>query len=165
MNIFMNVASMVLRLALAAVFGWAGSMKVLDPQALVMSIDNFKLLPDHLTPFMGFLMPWVEVLCALLLFIGWRARASALLLWVVLLTFIGAIISVIFRDMQIECGCFGEYSLMCNSNVVGWCNVLQNCLLAAACVVVLFWGPGYLSVDEPKGRPRGPGGGDDLDDL
>lgn len=160
---FMNFSAMVLRLALAVVFGFAAYVKLDNPQAFMLSIDAFDLVPEHVTKFLAFFMPWTEMVCAALLLIGWRSRAAALVLWGTLIVFIGAIISAMYRDMVLKCGCFGEYGLMCEPGLIGWCNVLQNCLLAAACVVVLFWGPGYLSVDEPGGRPKS-SKADDLDD-
>ncbi len=161
MNVFMNFTSMLLRLALAGVFGFAAVLKLMDPQAFMLSMDAFGILPAHVVKPMGFFLPWIELLCAVLLLVGWRSRPAALVLWAVLMAFIGAILSVLFRGVVLECGCFGKFSLMCAPGAFGWCSVLQNCLLASASVVVLFWGPGYLSIDEPRGRLKL----DEYDDL
>lgn len=165
MNVFMNFTSMLLRLALAGVFGFAAVVKLMDPQAFMLSIDSFGILPSHVVKPMGFFLPWIEIVCAVLLLIGWRSRPAGLVLWGVLMVFIGAILSALFRGLVLECGCFGKFSLMCEPGAIGLCSVYQNCLLASASVVVLFWGPGYLSIDDPAGRPRADVDGalDDLD--
>lgn len=153
MNAFLNLSALLLRLALAGVFAFAAWVKLSKPQEFLTSIKGFDLLPDHLLAPNAFLVPWTELICALLLIIGWRAQAAALVLWGMLVVFIGAIMSAIYRGMSLKCGCFGDFSLMCTGGEIGWCNVLQNALLASAAVVIIFWGPGYLAVDSVKGRP------------
>lgn len=156
MTAFLNVSALLLRLALAGVFGFAAWVKLNDPQEFLTSIKGFQLLPDHLLAPNAYLVPWTEVVCCILLLIGWRAQAAALVLWTMLVVFIAAIMSAIYRGLSLKCGCFGDFSLMCTGGEVGWCNVLQNTLLAAAAIVVIFWGPGYLSIDTPRGRPPAP---------
>jgi hypothetical protein len=56
--------------------------------------------------------------------------------------------------MDVTCGCFGKYDLLC-SGPLGWCNVGQNTLLLAGAVLVLVRGPGSASLDRAlSGRCR-----------
>jgi uncharacterized membrane protein YphA (DoxX/SURF4 family) len=152
MNAFLNVSALVMRLALAAVFGFAAWVKLTEPQEFLSSIKGFQILPEHLLPAAAYVVPWAEAICAVLLVIGWRAQAAALVLWSMLLVFIGAIMWALFQGMVLKCGCFGKFALLCDPQVIGWCNVLQNSLFLGATIVVLFWGPGYLAIDTPRGR-------------
>ncbi len=139
------------RLGLAAVFGFAAFVKLTGPQSFADSVKAFKVLPDHLVILATFTIPWAEALCAVLLLLGLWTRAAALVLSVQLAIFIAGIISVLVRGMDVKCGCFGQYDLMC-SGPLGWCNVGQNALLLAGALLILVRGGGGASADQAMCR-------------
>lgn len=147
---------LLVRLGLAAVFGFAASVKLQGPQSFADSIKAFKVLPDHLVVLATFTIPWAEAICALLLLLGLWTRAAALVLSVQLAVFIAGIASVLARHMDVTCGCFGKYDFLC-SGPLGWCNVGQNALLLAGSLLILFRGAGIASADSALGcRSCGP---------
>ena len=108
-----------------------------------------------------FMVPWTEVACAAALLFGVWARSAAIVIGAMLLGFIGAIASVLIRGMHVECGCFGDFSVLCPPGAVGWCNIGQNALLFVIALPVMIWGPGFLSWDAvavARGGGRGSGG-------
>lgn len=143
---------LVLRIGIAGVFAWAAWIKLQDPRAFYFSIKGFQILPQHTIEPLAFMVPWTEMVCAAALVLGCWARAGAIVLGTMLLVFIGAILSVLMRDMHVECGCFGDFSLLCPPGAVGWCNIGQNALLFALALPVMIWGPGLLSLDAPASR-------------
>jgi uncharacterized membrane protein YphA (DoxX/SURF4 family) len=145
-------ALLVLRLATAGLFITAAVVKLTDPLDFRTSIKGFKLLPEHILDPLAFVVPWTELVCAAALIAGFWSRSAALVLGAMLVLFMGAIASVLFRDMHVECGCFGDYSFLCKPGAVGWCNVGQNALLLAIALPVVFWGPGALSWDSRAAR-------------
>lgn len=164
---FFNVVALVLRVALAGVFGYAASIKLGlgpwsadgGPQAFLFNIKGFEinqaypgLLPDHLLVPLAFIIPWLELLCAIFLLLGMWTRASALVLAGLLITFIGAIYSVLSRGMEIECGCFGKFGLFCTPGKITECNLIQNAALLTAVLVVWLLGPGFFGVERALGR-------------
>ncbi len=158
---FGRVVLLALRLLTAGLFIWAASVKLgwFDPTSLHPirdfreSIQGFHILPEHLTDPLAFLVPWTELVCAAALVVGFWGRSAALVLAGLLLTFIGAIISVIVRPgINVECGCFGKFTLMCPPGEAGWCNVGQNAVLIAIALPIIIWGPGALSLDSRAPR-------------
>lgn len=147
-----SVGLLLARLALAAVFGLAGVVKLSDPQAFAFSVKAFKILPDHLATLAVFVFPWLEVLCAALLVLGVWTRSAALVSALQLAAFIGAIASVLARGLSVECGCFGKYDLFC-SGPLGMCNIAQNAgFLAVALVLVVFGGGRFAAVRDDARR-------------
>ncbi len=94
------------RLILAAVFIYAGGVKILDPRGFAVNIDNYQILPYILVVLMAIILPWVEVLAGLALLIGKWLRGSALIFMVLNAIFIIAIASALARGLNIDCGCF-----------------------------------------------------------
>lgn len=147
---------LAMRLVIAGLFIWSASVKLglfgsesADAvRDFRQSIKGFYILPEHITDPLAFIIPWTELLCAAALILGFWGRAAALVLAGLLLTFIGAIVSVIYRpEIHTSCGCFGKFTLMCPPGEVGWCNVQQNLILLAIALPVIIWGPGALSLD------------------
>jgi len=94
------------RLLLGGVFLYAGLLKSLDVQAFARDIAGYQLLPYQMNYLVAATLPYVEILCGVLLLANRRVRPAALLLSLLTLVFIGALVSVISRGLEIDCGCF-----------------------------------------------------------
>ena len=99
------------RWVLAGVFLWAAVPKILDPLGFAQDIENYQLLTG---PFEGLVsptavvLPWVEAFAALALLSGFAVDGAVLLVTLQLVMFIGALFQAWFRDLDIDCGCFGH---------------------------------------------------------
>lgn len=98
------------RFVVAAVFIWAGVLKVGDPLEFAQSIKNYQVFPHELAFFLAIFLPWVEVLSGALLLVGWLKRASALLISLLLVGFIILVGLALLRGIDTSCGCFGSFS-------------------------------------------------------
>jgi uncharacterized membrane protein YphA (DoxX/SURF4 family) len=116
------------------------------PQTFALNIKAYQILPDHLVTLAAFVIPWTELLAGLLLLVGLRARAASLVLCLLLATFTAGVVSVIARGLNVECGCFGSFKLLC-SGPITWCKVGENALLLALAAWPLVRGPGLLALD------------------
>ena len=96
----------VLRFLIAAIFIYAGAVKILNPAQFAEDIDNYRMLPYFLVTLMAIILPWLEVLCGLLLIFGKWRESAAFLLMLLSFMFIIAIGSALFRGLDISCGCF-----------------------------------------------------------
>lgn len=153
-----QMSLLVARLALAAVFLWAGWVKLSDPQQFAFSVKAFKLVPetaDHINVLLTFAVPWAEVLAGVGLVLGLWTRASAATIGVMLIGFIAGILWVLFKGFSVKCGCFGDGYLLC-PGVLGWCHIGQNVLLTGLAAVVTVWGGGFLTLDRLLDRPPAP---------
>src|SRR5947207_11245047 len=52
---------------IAAVFIYAGALKVLDPVQFAHDIDHYKILPWTIGVGLAFYLPWLEIFCGLAL--------------------------------------------------------------------------------------------------
>lgn len=153
------------RLIMAAFFFLAGTGKLSNPQFFAMSVLEFKLLPvgeigDRLAIGATFVLPWCEILCAVLLYLGLWTRAAALLTFLLLGGFTGALVSVIVRGLNISCGCFGDVELFCGDKVT-WCNVVRNGVFLGLTAIPLFAGSGGLGLDALGKARRAAGQGEE----
>lgn len=93
---------------LAAVFLYAGVVKVSDPLAFADSIAGFRVLPfPWMISMVALALPFFEMLVAVALFVpSWR-RAGLLAVGLMSVLFIIALSSAWSRGIAVDCGCFG----------------------------------------------------------
>ena len=98
----------IVRAAIAAVFLWSGSAKLVHPGAFADRIEGFQLLPwPWLVTLVAVTLPVLEIILAILLWIGpWR-RAALFLSSAMGLLFCGILLSAQLRGLTADCGCFG----------------------------------------------------------
>ena len=104
----MRYLQLILRLIVAAVFFYAAINKIPNPAALVEDIRNFKLVPYWALNAMAIVLPWLELVGAVLLVGGVWLREMIGLLAGLSATYEAAGISALARGLDIKCGCFGE---------------------------------------------------------
>lgn len=145
------------RIGLGALFILAAYLKLQNPQDFVDSIKAFKIFDldtqGHLVVLAAFTIPWLEMLCGFLLLIGLWTRAAALALSVLLAAFTIGVISVIRRDLDVSCGCFGEYEWPCKGNI-GACHVVRNSILLLASLLITWRAAGPVALDRLRRRPE-----------
>ena len=115
------------------------------PFVFALAVSSYEILPSSLVPLATFAVPWVEVVVAVALLVGWWTRGAGLLAAVLLATFTAAVVSVILRGMNLSCGCFGKYKLLCDGSV-GWCKVGENLVLLSMAWVLAGRGGGMLEL-------------------
>ena len=95
-----------LRVGLGLVFIVASLDKVAHPEAFARSIANYHLVPQAAINLLAVCLPWIELVCGVLLVLGLQVRANLLVIWALLALFIGAISLALQRGYDISCGCF-----------------------------------------------------------
>ena len=98
--------STVARLGLAAVFLTAGGLKIGDLAASGRAVYAYRLMPFETARTVGAVQPFLEIALGLLLLAGLAVRLSAGVAAVLLVVFIGGIVSAWARGLRIDCGCF-----------------------------------------------------------
>lgn len=92
---------------LAAIFVVAGFGKIVDPPGFAHEIHNYRLVPGTSINAMALVVPWLEVVAGLALFVGVARRSAARVLGALLLVFIVALAINLARGRPVDCGCFG----------------------------------------------------------
>jgi len=118
------------QIATGVVFAWAGLAKIGDPLAFAEQIHNFRMVPVFAENLVAMTLPWIEVVAALALLLGVRARDGAILASVSLVVFTAAVIAAFARGLDIECGCFGT----ADASRVGVIKIGQNLVFIALAV-------------------------------
>lgn len=96
---------------LAAVFVVAGVSKIADPPGFAHQIHNYQLVPGIAINAMALVLPWIEIVCGLALFVGVARRSSTRILGVLLVAFVIALGINLLRGHPIDCSCFSTASI------------------------------------------------------
>ncbi len=96
----------IFRFVLGIVFVVASLDKLLHPAAFARSISHYDLVPLKAINLMAICLPWIELCCGLALIFGLGIKANLLVVVGLLGIFIVAILSVLYRGLDISCGCF-----------------------------------------------------------
>jgi len=103
-----SAVSTTLRLVLGAVFVYAGGLKVADPNAFALQVENYRILGHVPSVAMSLYLPYLEILCGLSLIFRTLYAGGLFLTGFLTLAFIAALLSGWMRGLDIACGCFGS---------------------------------------------------------
>ncbi len=120
------------RLIVAAVFIVAALPKIVDPVSFAEDIANYEVFPFWSSNLLAGVVPMLELTAAIAIVTGWKRRGAALLLGALTVGFIALIASAIARDLNIDCGCFGQQN---EASKVGWPRLLEDIGLLALIVL------------------------------
>ncbi len=127
---------LIARLVVGGVFLVAAIDKIAMPDAFAKSINNYHLVPVYLVNFSALLLPWLELLCSIFLISGIRVKATAFLASGMLVVFIAAILSAMFRGLDINCGCFAQEGIA--PTKVGWGKIAEDAGLLVLTIALIF---------------------------
>ena len=132
-----RIAFHACRIILALVFIIAAFEKIARPWDFGRAIFAYQLVNGYLISPTAIFMPWIEMFAGILLLFNKFTRPSAIILAGMNLVFIFAIASVIFRGMNIDCGCgldVGFLSVIVGTQADGWALVRDLIFLGMAAV-------------------------------
>jgi uncharacterized membrane protein YphA (DoxX/SURF4 family) len=123
----------IFRIIVGLVFIYASIDKISSPAYFAGTIQNYQIIPEFLMNIVAITLPWVELICGVLLLIGVWHRSAALILSLLMIVFIFAILSAIVRGLGIECGCFGA------GTSANWTRIMEDIFLLAFSLQILFF--------------------------
>lgn len=98
----------VAQVAIGAVFVAAALAKIGDPAFFAQQVHNYRIAPPWSEHPIAIVLPWIELLAGLALVLGTRARAGAVVVFVLMLAFTGFVAAAWARGLDFQCGCFGK---------------------------------------------------------
>lgn len=125
------------RLLLGGLFVYASIDKIAHPRAFADILYNYQILPDLFITIVAITLPWVELFSGFLLVLGFFCRTAAIVLFSMLLIFIGAISFNLIRGLNFDCGCFTTAASGGNSDPVGL--LIRDILLLLPGMVIIFF--------------------------
>lgn len=100
--------TVVVRVLLAAILGYAGYAKFTEAAALQkVAVSSYRILPQSMVTGVAIGLPVLEMALAAMILLGFATRTMAVCVGLLFVVFISGIISVWVRGLSIDCGCFG----------------------------------------------------------
>lgn len=124
-----RITEEVLSWVIAGVFIYAGLLKLLRPDALLVDIQSYQLAPYRLAYLASYYLPALEIVAGAGLLHRWLRRESAFLLFALTLVFTFALATAWARGLDISCGCFGKSRTQANYLLL----ISRDVLLAFGC--------------------------------
>ncbi|MGF1572278.1 MAG: MauE/DoxX family redox-associated membrane protein [Sumerlaeia bacterium] len=140
-----NALLMTARLIAGGALILAAFGKLKNPDALMLSIKSFELAPLAIIPLSAYLLPWLELIVGVCLIYGVATRASGAWAMVLYSIFTLALISVLVRGMEVDCGCFGALT---GESSVSWRSIVRNGVFLSASAITVFFGGGTTALDQ-----------------
>jgi putative oxidoreductase len=127
----------ILSMGLAITFFASAIPKLLYPKSFILAVLEYRVLPTRLSWLYARLLPPLELLLALLLLSGTAVRSSAIVVALLLLSFMTAVSINLVRGRDLDCHCFGKT----HRRSIGWGLLLQDgALLSAAIALAVITG-------------------------
>ncbi len=133
----------IMRMILGGVFSFSAWSKIMAPQALADAIVGFEIIPESIALVAAIMLIWLELICGIFMFLGLWARATVIVITGMLTLFEIGLISVVVRGIEVNCGCFGQFSEM----TVGWETIIRNMVHLIFCASLLYYGSWKYSLD------------------
>jgi len=126
--------SFIFRIIVGGIFLFAGLAKISDPVRFLLTLREFQLFPEISIRFMAVYIPWVEFILGLFITLGLLYRTASLMLACLNILFALAILSVILRGIEVDCGCFGLFAdILKLPDMADWKAVVRNLLFTGMC--------------------------------
>ncbi|MGB3676371.1 MAG: MauE/DoxX family redox-associated membrane protein [Candidatus Nanopelagicales bacterium] len=153
------------RLILAGVLGYAGLIKLFEDEGAKRAILAYRVFPPDWAGFLGYALPIVEVLLALLLLVGLFTRWAALVTALLMLGFVVGIASVWARGFSIDCGCFGGGGDVTADDVDTryLTEIIRDSLFVLMAVFLVAWPRTRLGLEPPRKTHDSLGEGKDFE--
>jgi uncharacterized membrane protein YphA (DoxX/SURF4 family) len=138
--------SLIARLVVGGVYVYASVDKIIHPDEFAKIVHNYHILPDFLVNFFALVLPWLELICGIVLIVGTRVLGASTILAGLTAVFIVAVGINVARGVNIACGCFSTSS---QARTLGITLLIQDVVLLFLALHVFWRGPGRWALDRP----------------
>jgi putative oxidoreductase len=138
--LYSKTLQMLSQLILGGIFIYASIPKLIQPSDFARVIYNYKILPESLIPSLAIILPIIELLFGILLVLNFVPRISAVVLSLLLVTFIIAIFITIVKGISIDCGCFlKSLKIPEQKQSDSWFLILRDLLFLIPGIILIFF--------------------------
>lgn len=129
--------ALVVRLYLGWLFVSASLHKIAVPESFALDVATYQFLPIWAVNFFAITVPWMEVVVGVLLVIGCRVRAAALVIFGLMVSFMVALGWALHLELDMACGCFASQGAADEDPISGWTLARDAVWLALSAYIVL----------------------------
>lgn len=142
-----------MRWYLAYVFIYACLHKIAHPASFAVDVATYDILPIYLVNLAALSLPWVELTAGVMLVIGYKARAGALMVFGMMCLFIIALASALADGLDMSCGCFASQGAT-NEDPISYKTVLRDLGWLVLSAWVLVFDRNAVGVDRALKKRR-----------
>ncbi len=121
---------LLFRLIIGGIFIYAGILKVIDISTFELSIRNYKILNDPWVAIVALTLPPLEIITGTCIVFKFLYQGALAVICFILIIFITALTSLLFRNIDINCGCLGL-------NTTIHIQILIDVSILTACIFLL----------------------------
>jgi len=123
-------AGRIARILLGAIFIYASIEKLQQPLEFARLIDAYRILPEKFVIVVAVILPFLELICGILLIAGVWTVPSLTWIGLLLIVFTAGLVQAYLRGLAIDCGCFSVTGS--KSGISAW-TILRDSL------ILLLW--------------------------
>ena len=140
--------TLLARLILGAVLLVAGALKVPNLPKSAMAVRAYELLQIPIANFLGYTLPWIEIVLGMLLIVGVTVKISGALGDLTMLAFIIAIAQAWARGLSIDCGCFGGGGAIDPEDTKYLSEIIRDIGLMALGIFLYLYPKGRFAIEK-----------------
>ncbi len=126
---------LLLRCFLGFLFIYASFDKIINIDDFRINISRYELIDFKIVNLFALILPWIEFISGIFLCTGLFVRSCAFIQFCLLISFIIAIEINIKRNVNFDCGCFGNEILFTGINHI---HVFFNLFCALLCLLLIY---------------------------
>lgn len=140
----LDVVGLVARLVLGGALLLAGGLKIGKPTGSARAVQAYDVMPFEMAKWVGYALPYIEVILGALLVLGLFTRVSAALGAALMVVFVIGIAQAWARGLTIDCGCFGGGGQVAEGQTKYGREILRD-IGFVLCGAWLVWRPRSLA--------------------
>jgi len=134
------------RLYLGWLFLTACWHKIAHPDTFALDVATYQLLPLYFVNAFAIYVPWLELFVGALVLLGYRARAAALLVVLLMASFILALLWALHLGLDMSCGCFASQAASAG-DTISWHTLVRDLSWLALGLYVLWFDRNPIGLD------------------
>lgn len=124
----------IFRFYIAGIFIYAAIYKISYPAEFAETIVSYQIVPYWGVNILAVALPWLELICGILLAAGFRIRSVVAIIGFLLFVFTLGIFINLLRGSSISCGCFNA-----TGEVISWWTFTRDIVWMVMTAHIFFY--------------------------
>lgn len=142
-----------MRWYLAYVFIFACLHKIAHPESFAVDVATYDIVPLSLVNLMAIILPWMELAAGIMLLIGFKSRAAAMMVFGMMTMFIIALVMALAEGLDMSCGCFASQGAL-GEDPISYKTVIRDLGWLALSLYLMVFDNNAIGLDRIFGKRR-----------